>query len=147
MEYNYCCECSYFPKFPARYGTTGLITVFKTFRPPLWSSSQSSCLQIQKSEFDSQLYQIFREVVGLERGPLSLVSTIEELLGRKNSGSSLESRQYGRGDLLRLPHGTLYPQEVDTNFADKRRSLRRGLRPRSLFCLFKTFSPYPKLDR
>jgi hypothetical protein len=30
--------------------------------------------------FDSQRYQIFREVVGLERGPLSVVSTIEELL-------------------------------------------------------------------
>jgi hypothetical protein len=27
--------------------------------------------------------------VGLERGPLSLVSTIEELLERKNSGSGL----------------------------------------------------------
>jgi hypothetical protein len=29
----------------------------------------------------------------LERGPLSLVSTIEELLGRKSSGSGLESRE------------------------------------------------------
>jgi hypothetical protein len=33
--------------------------------------------------------------VGLERGPLSLVSTIEELLGRNSSGSSLENREYG----------------------------------------------------
>jgi hypothetical protein len=32
--------------------------------------------------------------VGLERGPL--VSTIEELLGRKSSGSGLDSRDYGR---------------------------------------------------
>jgi hypothetical protein len=30
--------------------------------------------------------------VGLERGPLSLVSTIEELLGSNSSGSGLESR-------------------------------------------------------
>jgi hypothetical protein len=30
------------------------------------------------------------EVVDLERGPLSLLSTIEELLERKNSGSGLE---------------------------------------------------------
>jgi hypothetical protein len=36
--------------------------------------------------------------VGLERGPLSLVSTIEELLGRKISGSGLEIREYGRRD-------------------------------------------------
>jgi hypothetical protein len=42
----------------------------------------------QWSEFlatdaDSRHYQIFREVMGLERGPLSLVSTTEELLDRK----------------------------------------------------------------
>jgi hypothetical protein len=30
-----------------------------------------------------------------QRGPLSLVSTIEELPGRKSSGSRLESREYG----------------------------------------------------
>jgi hypothetical protein len=38
--------------------------------------------------------------MGLERGPLSLVSTIEELLGRKSSGYSLDSREYGRRDPL-----------------------------------------------
>jgi hypothetical protein len=36
--------------------------------------------------------------VGLERAPLSLMSTIEELLGRKSSGSGLENREYGRKD-------------------------------------------------
>jgi hypothetical protein len=36
--------------------------------------------------------------VGLERGPLSLMSTIEELLGRKNSGSGAEKREHGRRD-------------------------------------------------
>jgi hypothetical protein len=48
--------------------------------------------------FDSQCYQIFLEVVGLERGPLSLVNTIEELLEIKSSGSGLENRDYGRRD-------------------------------------------------
>jgi hypothetical protein len=38
--------------------------------------------------------------MGLERGPLSLVSTTEELLERKRSGSGLERREYGRGDPL-----------------------------------------------
>jgi hypothetical protein len=33
--------------------------------------------------FDSRRYQMFWEVVGLERGPLSLVRIIEELLERK----------------------------------------------------------------
>jgi hypothetical protein len=67
-------------------------------KPPLWSSGQSSWLQIQKSGVDSRNNQIFWEVVGLERGPLSLVSTTGELLGRKSSGSSLENREYGRRD-------------------------------------------------
>jgi hypothetical protein len=39
-----------------------------------------------------------KQVVGLERGPLSLVSTTEELLDYKNSGSCLENREYGRRD-------------------------------------------------
>jgi hypothetical protein len=43
--------------------------------------------------------------VGLERGPLSLVSTTVELLGRKNSGSGLENREYGRRDSSRWPRG------------------------------------------
>jgi hypothetical protein len=39
-----------------------------------------------------------KTVVGLERGPLSLVSTTEELLGKKSSGSCLENREYDRRD-------------------------------------------------
>jgi hypothetical protein len=50
--------------------------------------------------------------VGLERGPLSLVSTNEELLGRKSSGSGLENREYGRRDPSRWPRGTHYPQKL-----------------------------------
>jgi hypothetical protein len=34
-------------------------------------------------------------------GPLSLVSTIEELRGINSRGSGLENRDYGRGDPLR----------------------------------------------
>jgi hypothetical protein len=36
--------------------------------------------------------------VGLELDPLGLVSTTEELLGRKRSGPGLENREYGRRD-------------------------------------------------
>jgi hypothetical protein len=49
--------------------------------PPLWSSGQSSWLQIRRPGFDSRHYQ--KKVVGLKRGPLSLMSTTEELLDRK----------------------------------------------------------------
>jgi hypothetical protein len=64
------------------------------------------------SGFDSRRYYIFWEVVGLERGPLSLVTTTEELLGRNVSGSGLENREYGRGDPLRWPRDTLCPQKL-----------------------------------
>jgi hypothetical protein len=93
-------------------------------RPPLWSSGQGSWLQIQRSEFDSGLYQIFWEV-GLERGPLSLVSTIEELLDRKSSGSGLKIREYGRRGSVTLTTWHPLSTKVDTNFAKKRRSLGR----------------------
>jgi hypothetical protein len=50
--------------------------------------------------------------VGLERGPHSLVRITEELLEWKSSGSGLENREYGRGDPLRWPRDTLYPQKL-----------------------------------
>jgi hypothetical protein len=82
--------------------------------PPLWCSGQISWLQIQGSGLDSLRYQIFWEIVGLDRGPLSLVSTVEELLERKGSGSGLEIRKYGHRDPSRWLCGTI--------FADKGRS-------------------------
>jgi hypothetical protein len=56
---------------------------------------------------------MFWEVVGLERGPLSLVSTTDELHGRKSSGSGLEKTEntavvIGRSDQATL----LYPQKL-----------------------------------
>jgi hypothetical protein len=50
--------------------------------------------------------------VGLDRGPLSLVSTTQELLGRISSGSGLGSLEYGRKDPSRRPRGTLYPEKL-----------------------------------
>jgi hypothetical protein len=90
----------------ARQKTTIVIWIY------LWSSGHSSWLQIQRSGFDSRRYQTFWEVIGLERGPLSLLSTIEELLGRHNRGSSLENREYCRRDPPRWPRDTLSPQKL-----------------------------------
>jgi hypothetical protein len=81
--------------------------------PPLWSSSW---LQIRRPGFDSRHYQK-KKVVGLERGPFSLVSTTEELRDRKV--------EYGRRDPSRCPRGTPLSANVGNHFADKRRSLGR----------------------
>jgi hypothetical protein len=58
--------------------------------------------------------------VGLERGPLSVVSTSEDLLGRKSSGSRLDNKKYGRkgSAALTIPLSAT----VGTNVADKWRS-------------------------
>jgi hypothetical protein len=50
--------------------------------------------------------------VGLEQGPLSLLSTTEELLERESNGSGLENRDYGCTDSSCWPRGTLYPQKL-----------------------------------
>jgi hypothetical protein len=50
--------------------------------------------------------------MGLELGQFSLVSSIEELLGRKSRGFDLEIRKYLREDPSRWPRDTLYPQKV-----------------------------------
>jgi hypothetical protein len=67
--------------FPVRYELNLYICYVEESRPPLWSSGQGSWLLIQRSGFDTWHYKMFIGVVGLERGPLSLVSTIEDLLG------------------------------------------------------------------
>jgi hypothetical protein len=63
-------------------------------------------------QFDSLRYQIFCEAVGLKRDALNLVSTSEELLGRKSSCSGLEIREYDRGNPWRWLRGILYWQNL-----------------------------------
>jgi hypothetical protein len=53
-----------------------ILTLCLVARPPMWSSDQNSWLQIKRFGFDSRRYQIFWQAVDLERGPLSLMSTI-----------------------------------------------------------------------
>jgi hypothetical protein len=80
-------------------------------RPPRWSSGQSCWLQIERSRVRFPALTDFLRVVGLDKGPFSLVRTIEELLGRNSSGSGLENREYGRGDPLRWPRDTRYQKK------------------------------------
>jgi hypothetical protein len=73
-----------------------------------------------RSRGPGSIHGAIREVVGLERGLLSLMSTIEVLLGRENSGSSLEIEITAVG----IRHA-VHVAKVGTTFADKWRSLRR----------------------
>jgi hypothetical protein len=66
--------------------------------------------------FDSWWYHIFRKVVGLEQGLISLVWV-------QLRSCMEENREYSRRDPLHWPRDTLHPQKVGTNFADKRRLL------------------------
>jgi hypothetical protein len=86
-----------------------------------WTVAECCKNELHKSTFlkvagaqlpDIDWLTIFWVVVGLERGPLSLVSTIEGLLGRKSRSFVLESRKYDRRDPSRWPRGTLYPQKL-----------------------------------
>jgi hypothetical protein len=63
----------------------------------MWSSGKSSWLQIRKPRARFSGTTMGEEVVGLERGPLSLLSATEELLGRNNSGSGLEAENTAVG--------------------------------------------------
>jgi hypothetical protein len=64
-----------------------------TLRPPLWCGLlvRIPGYRSRYPGFDFRPYQIFWEVVGLERGPFSLGRIIEEVLGRKSSGSDPEN--------------------------------------------------------
>jgi hypothetical protein len=70
-------------------------------------------------------YQIMWEVVGLQRGPLSLMSTVEDLLERKISGCGLKTKNTVEGDPPRWLRDTSLSTKFGTNFVDKRRPLGR----------------------
>jgi hypothetical protein len=85
-----------------------------------------SWLQIQRSRFDSRRYQIFCEVVALERYPLSHVRISVELLEWKSSGSeSRKPRLTAVGILYTDTTRHHLSAKVGSNFADVRRSLGR----------------------
>jgi hypothetical protein len=72
------------------------------------------CYRSRGPGFDSRRYQIFWDVVGLERGPLSLVSITKELLEWKSSGSGPRKPRLSSVGICCADHVTLF---IRTNFS------------------------------
>jgi hypothetical protein len=68
------------------------IFIIKTASVVQWSEFLATNPQVPAS-----IPELYKKVVGLERSPPSLVSTTEELLGRNNSCSGLESQNTAVG--------------------------------------------------
>jgi hypothetical protein len=62
--------------------------------------------------FDSRRFQIFWEAARLARCPLSLMRTTKELLEGRVSAPVQKTEINDRGNLLRWPRDTLYPQKL-----------------------------------
>jgi hypothetical protein len=78
--------------------------------PSLWSSGQSSWLQIRRPRFDSRHYQ--KKSSGSGTGSTQTREYNWGATWYKSSGSCLENREYGHRDPSRWPCGTLYPQKL-----------------------------------
>jgi hypothetical protein len=99
MEYSWNSNLRFLP------GPVNLKAKQRKSWPPLWSSGQSSWLQILRSGFDSQCYQIFWEVVGLKQTRVQLKGYLEE----KVAAPVYKAENMAIGISWR---GTLYPQKL-----------------------------------
>jgi hypothetical protein len=102
---------------PAKYFANLLVTVQKYFiaycRDRLCGLVIGvSGYRSRGPRFDSRRFHIFWEAAGLERSTLSLVRTTEELLEGKVAAAIEKIEINDRGNPLRWPRDTLYPQKL-----------------------------------
>jgi hypothetical protein len=95
-----------------RYLCQSFHRLFRAHRPPLWSSGQSSWLQIQRSGFDSRRYQIFWEVVGLERVHSASWVQLRSYLEEKVAAPVYKTENTAVGIRHADYETSLYPQKL-----------------------------------
>jgi hypothetical protein len=109
-EYTIFWEVTSLTTNPLCFCYKSYLYMFLANRPPLWSSGQSSWLQIRRPGFDSRHYQ--KKSSGSGTGSTQPREYNWGATWQKSSGSCLENREYGRRDPSRSPRGTLYPQKL-----------------------------------
>jgi hypothetical protein len=95
-------------KLKSKYFTTYIYFEW----PPLWSSGQNVWLLTGAPGSILCVARFFRAAVGLERGPLSLVSNLRSYLEEIVAAPGLQNRSYDRRDSLRWPRDPLYPLKL-----------------------------------
>jgi hypothetical protein len=105
----------------------------------------------RSSGVECRSYQILWKVLGLERGLLSVVRIIEEILERKVAVPFLQTVINRHRDPLHWPRDTPIPKKVTIKFADQRLPLGQlsslcRLKPMTLFCFCLLFYPYAGLQ-
>jgi hypothetical protein len=99
------------------------VVKYKTASAAQWSKFLATDSEVPG--FNSRCYQIFSEVVGLERGPLWLVSILRSYLNGRVAAPSLENRDQQPWWSFNADHVAPSIRKVGTNFAGKWRSLGR----------------------
>jgi hypothetical protein len=92
-----------------KWNMTNLLTGKDIYRPSLWSSGQSSWLQIQRSGRFPALPDSGSGTGSTQPREYNWGATWKK---KKSSSSGLKSREYGGRDPSRWPRGTLYPQKL-----------------------------------
>jgi hypothetical protein len=83
--------------------------------PPVWSSGQSSLLQIQRSRVRFLALPDFLSISGSWTGSTQPREDNWGATWKDSSGSGLNPEINGRGDSLRWPRDTLYPLNLALN--------------------------------
>jgi hypothetical protein len=87
-------------------------TGFLSQWPPLWSSGQSSWLQIQRPQVRFPTLRDFLRSSGSGTGPLSLVRVTKEILGWKSSGSGSKNPRLTAVGVRCVDHASPSPQKL-----------------------------------